>query len=56
MNTFKFTLLTMSCATFLTACSSSSGGADNSEQIRQSETTLTKKLVELAEEQKAAAQ
>ena len=57
MNKFKFTLLTVSCATFLTACSSSSGGADNSEQIRQSETTLTKKLVELnkktAEEQKA---
>lgn len=54
MNKFKLTLLTVSCAAFLTACSSSSGGADNSDQIRQTETTLTKKLIELTQQVKTA--
>lgn len=54
MNTFKLTLLAVSCAAFLSACSSSSGGTDNSEQIRQTETTLTKKLIELNQQVKNA--
>ena len=48
MNKFKFTLLTVSCAAFLTACSSSSkGGTDNSDQIRKTESTLTQKIADL---------
>lgn len=54
MNKFKLTLVAVSCAAFLTACSSSSGGADSSEQIRRTETTLTQKLVELNQQVKTA--
>ena len=56
MNKFKLSLIALSCSVFLTACSSSSGGSDNSEQIRQTETTLTKKLVELNQQVKNAQQ
>lgn len=56
MNKFKLSLIALSCSVFLTACSSSSGGSDNSEQIRQTETTLTKKLVELNQQVKDAQQ
>lgn len=49
-NKFKLSLLAVSCAAFLTACSSSSGGADNTEQLRQTENTFTKKLVEISEQ------
>lgn len=56
MNKFKLSLISLSCSVFLAACSSSSGGTDNSEQIRQTETTLTKKLVELNQQVKDAQQ
>jgi raw score 8.23 len=57
MNKFKLSLIALSCSVFLAACSSSSGGgSDNSEQIRQTETTLTKKLVELNQQVKNAQQ
>lgn len=56
MNKFKLSLIALSCSVFLAACSSSSGGTDNSEQIRQTETTLTKKLVELNQQVKDAQQ
>lgn len=56
MNKFKLSLIALSCSVFLAACSSSSGGTDNSEQIRQTETTLTKKLVELNQQVKNAQQ
>ena len=55
MNKFKLSLIALSCSVFLAACSSSSGGgSDNSEQIRQTETALTKRLVELNQQVKAA--
>ena len=55
MNKFKLSLIYLSCSIFLAACSSSSGGgSDNSEQIRQTETTLTKRLAELSQQVKAA--
>lgn len=48
MNKFKLSLITLSCALALTACSSSSkGGSDNSDQVRKVETELTQKIVEL---------
>lgn len=56
MNKFKLSLIALSCSVFLAACSSSSGGTDNSEQLRQTETTLTKKLVELNQQVKDAQQ
>ena len=56
MNKFKLSLIALSCSMFLAACSSSSGGTDNSEQLRQTETTLTKKLVELNQQVKDAQQ
>lgn len=56
MNKFKLSLIALSCSVFLAACSSSSGGSDNSEQLRQTETTLTKKLVELNQQVKDAQQ
>ena len=57
MNKFKFTLLTVSCAAFLTACSSSSkGGTDNSDQIRKTESTLTQKIADLTQQVKTAQQ
>lgn len=55
MNKFKLSLTYLSCSVFLAACSSSSGGgSDNSEQIRQTETTLTKRLADLSQQVKAA--
>lgn len=56
MNKFKLSLIALSCSVFLVACSSSSGGTDNSEQLRKTETTLTKKLVELNQQVKDAQQ
>lgn len=56
MNKFKLSLIALSCSVFLAACSSSSGGTDNSEQLRKTETTLTKKLVELNQQVKDAQQ
>lgn len=50
MNKFKLTLLTVSCAAFLTACSSSSGGSDNSEQLRNTENALTKRIIDLTQQ------
>lgn len=50
MNKFKLSLITLSCALALTACSSSSGGSDNSEQLRNTETALTKRIVDLSQQ------
>ena len=56
MNKCNLSLIALSCSVFLAACSSSSGGTDNSEQLRKTETTLTKKLVELNQQVKDAQQ
>ena len=44
MNKIKLSIIALSCVMALSACSSSSkGGSDNSEQIRQAETELTQR-------------
>lgn len=53
-NKFKLSLLTVSCAALLTACSSSSGGTDNSEQLRKAENTLNKQIADLTQKVKSA--
>lgn len=53
-NKFKLSLLAVSCAALLTACSSSSGGTDNSEQLRKAENTLNKQIADLTQKVKSA--
>lgn len=53
MSKIKLSIIALSCAIALTACSSSSkGGSDNSDQIRQTENQLKQKIAEA--ESKAA--
>ena len=48
MNKIKLSIIALSCVMALGACSSSSkGGSDNSEQIRQMENELKQKIEEL---------
>lgn len=49
MSKIKFSIIALSCVMALSACSSSSkGGTDNSEQIRQLESDLNQKIAELS--------
>ena len=49
MSKIKFSIIALSCVMALSACSSSSkGGTDNSEQIRQLENDLNQKIAELS--------
>ena len=49
MSKIKLSIIALSCVMALSACSSSSkGGTDNSEQIRQLESDLNQKIAELS--------
>ena len=49
MSKIKLSIIALSCVMALAACSSSSkGGTDNSEQIRQLESDLNQKIAELS--------
>ena len=49
MSKIKLSIIALSCVMALSACSSSSkGGTDNSEQIRQLESDLSQKIAELS--------
>ena len=53
MSKIKLSIIALSCVMALSACSSSSkGGTDNSEQIRQLESDLNQKIAELSKNQK----
>ncbi|MEY8874743.1 transferrin-binding protein-like solute binding protein [uncultured Haemophilus sp.] len=55
MNKIKLSIIALSCVMALSACSSSSkGGSDNSEQIRQAETELTQRITEANKKAEAA--
>lgn len=56
MNKIKLSIIALSCVMALGACSSSSkGGSDNSEQIRQAETELNQRITEANKKAEAAA-
>ena len=51
MNKIKLSIIALSCVMALGACSSSSkGGSDNSEQIRQAEVELNQRIAEANKE------
>lgn len=55
MNKIKLSIIALSCVMALGACSSSSkGGSDNSEQIRQAETELNQRITEANKKAEAA--
>ena len=55
MNKIKLSIIALSCIMALGACSSSSkGGSDNSEQIRQAETELNQRITEANKKAEAA--
>ena len=55
MNQIKLSIIALSCVMALGACSSSSkGGSDNSEQIRQAETELNQRITEANKKAEAA--
>ena len=55
MNKIKLSIIALSCVMALSACSSSSkGGSDNSEQIRQAETELNQRITEANKKAEAA--
>ena len=55
MNKIKLSIIALSCIMALSACSSSSkGGSDNSEQIRQAETELNQRITEANKKAEAA--
>ena len=55
MNKIKLSIIALSCVMALGACSSSSkGGSDNSEQIRQMENELKQKISEANKKAEAA--
>ena len=55
MNKIKLSIIALSCVMALSACSSSSkGGTDNSEQIRQAETELNQRITEANKKAEAA--
>lgn len=57
MNKIKLSIIAISCVMALSACSSSSkGGSDNSEQIRQAETELNQRITEANKKAEAAVQ
>ncbi|RDE77042.1 transferrin-binding protein-like solute binding protein [Haemophilus parainfluenzae] len=57
MNKIKLSIIALSCVMALSACSSSSkGGSDNSEQIRQAETELNQRITEANKKAEAAVQ
>ena len=56
MSKIKLSIIALSCVMALSACSSSSkGGTDNSEQIRQLESELNQKIAEATQKAEAAA-
>ena len=55
MSKIKLSIIALSCVMALSACSSSSkGGSDNSEQIRQAETELNQRITEANKKAEAA--
>ena len=55
MSKIKLSIIALSCVMALSACSSSSkGGTDNSEQIRQAETELNQRIIEANKKAEAA--
>lgn len=55
MNQIKLSIIALSCVMALGACSSSSkGGSDNSEQIRQAEVELNQRIAEANKKADAA--
>ena len=55
MSKIKLSIIALSCVIALSACSSSSkGGTDNSEQIRQTETELNQRIIEANKKAEAA--
>lgn len=55
MKKTKLSIIALSCVMALSACSSSSkGGSDNSEQIRQAETELNQRIIEANKKAEAA--
>ena len=55
MKKIKLSIIALSCVMALSACSSSSkGGTDNSEQIRQAETELNQRIIEANKKAEAA--
>lgn len=55
MSKIKLSIIALSCVMALSACSSSSkGGSDNSEQIRQAETELNQRIIEANKKAEAA--
>ena len=55
MNKVKLSIIAFSCVMALGACSSSSkGGSDNSEQIRQAEIELNQRITEANKNAEAA--
>ena len=57
MNKIKLSIIALSCVMALSACSSSSkGGSDNSEQIRQAETEVNQRITEANKKAEAAVQ
>ena len=56
MGKIKFSIIALSCAMALSACSSSSkGGTDNTDQIRQAESELSQKITEANKKAEEAA-